>query len=276
MFQGDLDRLDNRADRFGQAFGDFALADDQFLRNAVHQVAALDFHGLAFAVFGGAGGTDVFLDPRGGAFADQEVMVAADVGDDGFIHLVAADADGARIDDAAQRQHGHLGGAAADIDDHGARGFRHRQAGADRGGHGFFDQEDLAGPCTFRRFLDRAALDGGGAGGHADDHQRAREGAPVVNLADEVFDHFFGDFEIGDDAVAQRPNGADVTGGTAEHLLGFLTDGENLFLAFDFGDGDHRWLVQDDALALDVDQRVRGAQIDGHVRGENPEKSREH
>ena len=43
-----------------------------------------------------------------------------------------------------------------------------------------------------------------------------------MDLANEVFDHFFGDFEVGDDAVAQRPNGADVAGGTAEHLLGFL------------------------------------------------------
>ena len=38
----------------------------------------------------------------------------------------------------------------------------------------------------------------------------------------------------------------------------------------------HRRLVQDDARALDVDQRVGGAEIDRHVRGEQAEQSREH
>jgi hypothetical protein len=39
-----LDALDDRADRFGQRFGDLRLADADFLRHAVHQVAALDLH----------------------------------------------------------------------------------------------------------------------------------------------------------------------------------------------------------------------------------------
>ncbi len=77
---------------------------DQFLRHAVHQVAALDLHDAAFAVFRRAGGADFLLDALGRAFADQQVMVAADIGDDGLVHLVAADAHRARIDDAAEAE----------------------------------------------------------------------------------------------------------------------------------------------------------------------------
>ena len=86
-----------------------------------------------------------------------------------------------------------------------------------------------------------------------------------MHLADEVLDHLLGDFEVGDDAVAQRPDGGDVAGRAAEHQLGFLADREDLLLAAHVGDGDHRGLVQHDAAALDVDQRVGGAEIDGHV-----------
>ena len=83
-------------------------------------------------------------------FADQQVMVAADIGDDRLVHLVAADAHRARIDDAAERQHRHFGGAAADIDDHRAGGLGDRQAGADRRRHRLLDQEDAAGAGRHR------------------------------------------------------------------------------------------------------------------------------
>ena len=91
------------------------------------------------------------------------------------------------------------------------------------------------------------------------------EAAAVVDLADEMLDHFLGDFEVGDDSVAQRAAGGNVTGGAAEHHLGLLADGYHLFLASDIGDGDDAWFGQDDAAALDVDERVGGAEIDGHV-----------
>src|SRR3546814_14462837 len=65
----------------------------------------------------------------------------------------------------------------------------HRQAGADRRGHRLLDEENPAGTGALGRLLDRSALDRGGPGGPADDDLRAREGAPVVHLADEVLDH---------------------------------------------------------------------------------------
>ena len=43
-------------------------------------------------------------------------------------------------------------------------------------------------------------------------------------------------------------------------------------LSLVFGDGDHRGFVQDDPPALDVNQRVGGAEVDGHVRREHAEE----
>ena len=63
-----------------------------------------------------------------------------------------------------------------------------------------------------------------------------------MHFANEVLDHFFGDFDVGDHAVAQRADRLDIAGGAAKHLLGFLTHGEDLLLAAHIGDGDHRWL----------------------------------
>ena len=63
------------------------------------------------------------LDLLGHALADQQVVALAHVGDDVLVHLVAGDPDPAAGDDAAQRDHGDLGGAAADVHDHRAGRF---------------------------------------------------------------------------------------------------------------------------------------------------------
>src|SRR3954471_22657207 len=44
VFERDLDRLDDLSDRLGEAFADLPFGDDNLLRDAVHQVAALDLH----------------------------------------------------------------------------------------------------------------------------------------------------------------------------------------------------------------------------------------
>src|SRR5918998_703535 len=50
-------------------------------RDAVDQVAALDVDGGTVAVLGHHGGAVLLLDPLGGRFADQQVVVAAHVAD---------------------------------------------------------------------------------------------------------------------------------------------------------------------------------------------------
>ena len=89
--------------------------------------------------------------------------------------------------------------------------------------------------------------------------------AAVVHLADEMLDHLFRDFEIGDDAVPQGSDGFDVAGCTAEHQLGLVADRQNLLAAALIDNSDHRRFIENDAACLDVDQSVGGSEIDRHI-----------
>ena len=115
---------------------------------------------------------DLELDLLGRLLADHQLVRVLAVVDDRVVHLVAADADRLRDDDPAERDHRHLAGAAADVDDHRAGRLADRQAGADRGRHRLLDQVGLAGAGRQAGLLDGALLDPGDAGGDADDDAR--------------------------------------------------------------------------------------------------------
>src|SRR5213075_1473389 len=106
-----------------------------------------------------------------------------------------------------------------------------------------------------------AAFHGGGAGRHADDDLGVHEALAVVDLADEVLDHLLGDFEVGDDPVAHRADGFHVAGGAAQHHLGFDAHGVDHLAAAHGSQRHHGGLVQHDAPAFHVDQRVGGAEV---------------
>jgi hypothetical protein len=167
----------------------------------------------AVAVDRRLGDADLLLDPLGGRFADQEVVVTPDVGGDRLVHLVAADAHRRGVGKAAERENRDFGRAAADIDHHRSDWLGDRHVGADRGRHRLLDQPDLRRAGVRGGVADGAALDGGGAGGHADhDLRPARKAALAVHLLDEVLDHLLGDVDVRDHAVAKRPNGLDLVG----------------------------------------------------------------
>jgi hypothetical protein len=84
------------------------------------------------------------------------------------------------------------------------------------------------------------------------------------------------DLEIGDDAVAQRPDRLNVARRAAEHQLGFLADRQDVLAALDAGDRDNRRLVQDDATTLHVDEGVGRPEVDRHVGGQQPQHSTNH
>jgi hypothetical protein len=203
------------------------------------------------------------------------IMVTADIGDDRLIHLVAADAHRARINDAAEGEHSHLGRATTDIDDHRARGLLDRQTRADRGGHGLLDEEHAPGAGELRGFLNGAPLHRGRARRHADHDLRAHKGPPIMHLADEMLDHFLGDLEIGDDAVSHRADRLDIAGGATEHHLGRVADGFDDLLAVAYLERDDGGLVQDDPPAFDIDEGVGGAEIDRHVGRNHAEETAE-
>ena len=173
------------------------------------------------------GRADLELDLLGGLLADQELVLLLDVVDDRLVHLVAADAERLGDDDPAERDHGDLGRAAADVDDHVPRRLGDRKPCADRGGHRLLDQVGLARAGGERRLLDRALLDAGDAGRNAHDDARVRE-AVLVHLLDEVAQHLLGDVEVGDHAVLQRADRADRSRRAAEHPLRLDADGVHL------------------------------------------------
>src|SRR5216683_3154495 len=100
--------------------------------------------------------------------------------------------------------------------------------------------------------------------------------APVVHLADEMLDHFLRHLEIGDDAVAQRPDRLNVARGAADHQFRLLSDGEDLSLALDARDCDHRRLIQDDTAPFHVDDGVCRAEVDRQVGRQKTQHSSKH
>jgi len=103
-----------------------------------------------------------------------------------------------------------------------------------------------------------------------------RAPALSVDLRDEVLDHRLGDFEVGDDAVAQRADRLDVAGRATEHHLGLFADGEDLALAALRSQRNDRRFVQHDAAALHIDQRIGRTEVDPHVGRKEPDHTRQH
>ena len=170
-----------------------------------------------------------------------------------------------------ERDHRHVGGAAADVDHHVARGLGDGQAGADRGHHRLLDQEHLGGAGAHRRLAHRALLDRGDLRRHADHDARAGgEAAAAMCLSNEVLQHLFRDVEVGDDAVLHGADRLDVARRAAEHFLGGVT--HRLDLVGLLVDDDDRGLSHHDAAIGHEDERVGGPQIDREIVGKESEE----
>jgi hypothetical protein len=206
---------------------------------------------------------DLDLDLLRRPFPDEEVVPPLDVLDDRLVHLVRGDADRLRVDDAGERDDRHVGRSAADVHDHVARRLRDGKARSDRGRHRLLDDEDFAGACLERRVLHGPLLDLRDVRRDGDDDLGSHEERAAVRLLDEVVEHPLGHLEIGDDAVLHRPDGGDVAGGPAQHLLGGAPDG--LHLVRDPVDGHDGRLADDDAPPFRENERVGRPEIDGEV-----------
>ena len=272
--RGPLDRLSHRAHDFvdngRERVADLHRRDLDRLWQAGRQVAPAQVDRPLLVER--EGGARLDLDRLGGAFADQHVVHLARVDGDRLVHRVAGRAHRGRDDDAAERDHGHLGGAAADIDDHGAGGLHHRQPRADRRGHRLFDQVGGAGAGGERSVMDGALLHLRRPARYADDDAGLRDAQPeaLVHAADEVLKHAFRDAEVGDHAVAQRPYRHDRRGCAADHALRLVADGEDALR--DAVDGDDRGFVDHDAAASHHHQGVGRTEVDADVVREHAQK----
>ncbi len=88
-------------------------------------------------------------------------MRPAHIGDNRLVNLVATNAHRMGEYDIAKRKDGHLCRTAANIHNHRARRFGHRQRGPDGCRHGLFNQKDAAGTCRLGRFLNGTTLNSG-------------------------------------------------------------------------------------------------------------------
>ena len=111
-----------------------------------------------------------------------------------------------------------------------------------------FDQINFAGSRAVGGVLYGALFDRRNFTGHTDDDARVHQHAAVVRFLNKIRQHFFGDFEVRDDAVFHGLDGHDVSGSPAEHLFCFATDRYNLAaILVDRHDGG---LVDHDAFAV--------------------------
>ena len=95
-----------------------------------------------------------------------------------------------------------------------------------------------------------------------------------MHFSDVVADHLLRHRCVRDDAVAERSNGNDVRWGSAEHALRFSANGDHL--ARLRLNGNHRGLADDDPLPMHMDERVRRAEVDPNIVGEEAVDAVEH
>jgi hypothetical protein len=264
-------RLDDGDDRVAERVRHFRLGQPDGLREAVEDGAALDRHRATVAAL--SRGSNRQLDRLRLPRADQEVFLFPHPRDDGVVHVVAARPQRLRVDDARQREQRHLGRPATDEHDHVRAGFVDRHAGAERGGERRRDEEDFAGARVRDEVAHRASLDLRRVGGHGDDHARRESRAPRrLHPPEEVREHLLREVGLRDHPVRDRPRDAHRAGLATEHRLRGLPGGEDSAVA----EGDDRRLVQHEPAALRHDAGVRGPEVDGELRSQDPSQSRAH
>ena len=144
----------------------------------------------------------------------------------------------------------------------------------DGSGHRLLDQVHLAGSGMHGGVLHGTLLNLGNATRDSDHDAGSHEPTLTAGLGDEVAQHRLGNFKVGDDSILQGAYRGDVAGRASQHPFGLFTDGKNLGGAgLDRNNGR---LAQDDAVILDIDQRVGGAEIDADIAGEKTENFFEH
>ena len=230
-------------------------------RQAGEQAAALDLHGLVEIGFLRAAGHMLFQF-LGGALADGDAVLVAHMLEDLLIVVVAGHPHAGGLDLAAQAQHGDVGGAAADVDDHAAVRLGDVDAGAEGGGDGLVDEVHLTGTGGHHGLHHGVALNAGDGGGHAHGHP-GLDHMGAVHLLDKAADQLPGHGVVADDAVLQREDGGNVVGGAAYHGQGLVARLQHGVLAGVHSH--HAGLVEHHALALLRDDDGSRTQVDADI-----------
>ena len=89
-----------------------------------------------------------------------------------------------------------------------------------------------------------------------------------------MLDHLFGDVEVGDHTVPHRADGLDRARRPAKHELCVFADGQHFLDPVLYMVGDDRRLRQNDPTSFDIDQRVRRAEVNRHIRRKQSTETR--
>ena len=254
--------IDDLVDWLVECFADLLGMDRQRLRQTAHEVASADVH-RTIRIGRHNRRTDRDLDLLCRTLADHEVIHALNILDDGGVHLIAADADGAARNDAAERDHGDLRRTAADIDDHAPRRFFDGKSRTDCCCHRLLDEIRLARARLLCSINDGTLLHLGDSRGHTDHHTRTNERLGTHRLADEILQHRLRHVKVRNDTILHRANGHNVARCAADHLLCFLAHRENVPCITFYRN--HGRLTQHNSTSFDVNERVCRTEINPHI-----------
>ena len=198
-------------------------------------------------------GANMYFDALCHTLADLDVMLTAHILLNVCREVVASHADGVVAHNATQRDDSNLRASATNIDDHVALRSLYVNTNAQCGSHGFEYQIDVASVGMLCRVANRAELHLGAARRHTNHHaQRRREDtAARVDHLDKATDHLLASREVGDHAIAERADRADVGMLLLVHHLRLATDGNHL--AAPSVQGHNGRLVHRDLIIADND-----------------------
>ena len=255
-----MDGLEDVAHGLEQDLGELGGAYLDRLGQAGDEVAALGLldgdvgprHDAAYA----------HLELLGGLFAEEDVVPAADIADDGLVEGAARGLDALALGHAAQRDDRGLRRAAADVDDKVPVGLPDVYARAAGRGHGALDEVDLPRAGLGHRVDHRALLHAGDAAGHADEDAGLEE-AQAGHALHELAQHGHRHVVVRDNAADDGLNRHYARRGAAEHLLRLLADLQQLA-----GELVHRHqgrLADLHALPAGVEQHAGGAHVERYI-----------
>src|SRR3989344_4051897 len=99
----------------------------------------------------------------------------------------------------------------------------------------------------------------------SDDNARPRKKRVCVRMDFfyEVREHFLRNFKVGNYTFNKWSHRGNMAGGSSDHSSGFLPNGNDLsgFLV----QRDDRWFNYDNSAAMNVDKRIRCAEVDAYV-----------
>ena len=193
---------------------------------------------------------------------DHEIDLPIEERADHRVEVVDPGVDRCRGDDAAECEHGDVGGAATDVHHHPTDRIVDRHPTTDRRRDGVLDRADRADPGLLQRPLDRPILHRRLVDMGADD--RAEPFEPASTAAGEgEGEDALGEVDIDEFAVPYRPDDPDPASAAGAEAEGLTAERQELAgVGVDRRDG--RLLEHHGPVGLD-DPGHRGPEIDGEL-----------